>query len=160
LLLLNLYHRVSLSFYFSIVIEEIKDLNQLKAAIENKWNADLYYEGSHITDGIVFYEKEVIEINKSIERCEAAIESARKRALAHTGEEIQMKERWNDCDLYPSAFESVITHCQRVDKRFETEGRKEKKCAKENDKAKGNELAVPVAPVPVAVAVAVVDTDP
>ena len=43
---------------------------------------------------------------------------------------------------------------------------KEEKCAKRNDKAKGNELAVPVAPVPVAarvlntLAVTVVDTDP
>mmetsp|Transcript_56429 Transcript_56429/g.63857 ORF Transcript_56429/g.63857 Transcript_56429/m.63857 type:complete len:250 (-) Transcript_56429:308-1057(-) len=70
-----------------------------------------------------------------------------------------MKERGNDCNLYPSALESAITHCQRVDKRY-TEGLKEKKCAKEN------ELAVPGAPVPVAapipdaVAVAVVDTDP
>lgn len=157
MLLLNLYHRVSLSFFFSIVIEEIKELNQLKAAIENKWNADLFYEGSHITHGFVFYKKEVIKINESIERCEAAIESARKRALAHAREEIQMKERGNDCNLYPSALESVITHCQRVDKRY-TEVLKEKKCAKEN------ELAVPGAPVPApvpnAVAVAVVDTDP
>jgi len=107
----------------------------------------------------VFYKEEVIEINESAERCEAAIESARKRDLAHAREEIQMKERGNDCNLYPSALESAITHCQRVDKRY-TEGLKEKKCAKEN------ELAVPGAPVPVAapipdaVAVAVVDTDP
>ena len=147
---------------FSIVIEEIHDLNQLLAAIENKWNADLYYEGSDIIDGIVYYEDEVIEINKSIERCEAAIESTRKRALAHTEEEIQMKERGNDCD----AFVSVNTRCQQVEMRREMEMLKEEKCAKENDKAKGNELAVPVAPVPVAarvlnaLAVTVVDTDP
>ena len=143
MLLLNLYHRVSLSFFFSIVIEELKELNQLKAAIDNKWSADLYHEKSRIKHGFVFYEEEVIKINESIERCEVAIESARKRALAHAQEEIQMKERGNDCELYPSAIESVITHCQRVDKRY-TEGLKEKKCAKEN------ELAVPGAPVPVA----------
>ncbi|OEU10999.1 hypothetical protein FRACYDRAFT_246100 [Fragilariopsis cylindrus CCMP1102] len=123
--------------------EELKELNQLKAAIDNKWSADLYHEKSRIKHGFVFYEEEVIKINESIERCEVAIESARKRALAHAQEEIQMKERGNDCELYPSAIESVITHCQRVDKRY-TEGLKEKKCAKEN------ELAVPGAPVPVA----------
>ena len=91
-------------------MEEIKDLNQLKAAIENTQNADLSYKGLHITDGIVFYKKEVIKINKSIELCEAAIESTRKRALAHTGEEIQLEERGNDYNLYQSAFESVILH--------------------------------------------------
>ena len=47
-------------------MEAIMDLSQLKAAIENKWNADLYHKGSHITDGIVFYEKEVIKIKESI----------------------------------------------------------------------------------------------
>ena len=64
---------------------------QLEAAIENKWNADLYYEGLHITDGTVFYKKEVIEINELIERCQAGIESARKRVLAHTGEKFKWR---------------------------------------------------------------------
>ena len=86
--------------------------------------------------------------------------------MAHTGEEIQIEERGNDYNLYQSAFESVITHYHQVDRRFETEGLKEKKCAKENDKAKGNKLAIPSAPIPVAapvpnaVVVDVVDTNP
>ena len=69
---------------FSTVIEEIHDLNQLLAAIENKRNADLYYEGSDITDGIVYYEDEVIKVNKSIERCESAIESTSKKKSVGT----------------------------------------------------------------------------
>ena len=58
----------------------------------------------------MYYEDDVIEINKSIEQCEAAIESTRKRALAHAEEEIQMKEQGNDCD----AFVSVIARFQQV----------------------------------------------
>ena len=69
-------------------------------------------------------------------RCEAAIESASKRALAHAREEIQMKERGNDCELYPSAFGNELA-------------------------VPGAPVPV-AAPIPdaVAVAVAVVDTDP